>query len=215
MTCRQCEGIELVFNEDFARDELRRFRRKGPRATTQMLIDGIRNIGVNSRTLLDIGGGVGALQLALLESGFDRATSVDASSSYLAAAREEARRRGLSDRIEYVYRDFVEASDELGEYDVVTLDRVICCYDNMPALVRASVGKARRIYALVYPRETWWTRAFVAAANAWFRLRRNPMRTFIHSQDEVDRLVREAGFSMEVRRTTPIWQAVVYRRFTP
>src|SRR6266498_1702187 len=66
----------------------------GPRRPTQELIDVTRANGVDGSVVLDIGAGVGAIHLALLEAGARHAIDVDASREYLAAARQEAQRRG-------------------------------------------------------------------------------------------------------------------------
>ena len=117
-------------------------------------------------TLLDIGGGVGVAQLDLLSAGLRSATDVDASSAYLDVAREEAQRRGYSERVSYRHGDLVALAPEIEPADIVTLDRVICCYHDMPALVRASAAKARRLYGLVYPHDAWWTRCY-SARKTW------------------------------------------------
>ena len=44
-------------------------------------------------------------------------------------------------------------SDEIEAADVVTLDRVICCYPDMEALVGRSAERALRLYGLVHPRD--------------------------------------------------------------
>ena len=49
---------------------------------------------VGGATLLDIGGGVGAIRHELLAAGATSVTSVDASGPYLDAARSESKRRG-------------------------------------------------------------------------------------------------------------------------
>jgi hypothetical protein len=51
--------------------------------------------------LLDIGGGIGAIQHELLAAGAAHATSVEAPVAYLEAVREESSRRGLGDRATY------------------------------------------------------------------------------------------------------------------
>ena len=212
MTNCQCVGIEQEFDAAFAKKELKRFRRAGPRKTTRMLLDALPNGPVDAATLLDVGGGIGAIQFELLKRGVKRAISVDASSGFQQAARREAQNQGLDDRIDYVYGDFVQLADTLSEADIVTLDRVICCYDDMPALVRAAARKARRFCGFVYPRRDWWTTSGARAANLWLRLRRIPMRTFVHSPEEVDRLLRREGFHLESHHTTAFWRIDLYRR---
>jgi magnesium-protoporphyrin O-methyltransferase len=212
MNCCQCQGIERQFDAKFAQQEIKRYRKKGLRKTSRMLVDGLRDDLGEARTLLDIGGGIGGIQLELLKSGLEKATSIDASAAFVDAARAEAARQELDDHIEYHHADFVDAADRVGEADIVTLDRVICCYHDMPNLVRLSAERARTNYALVYPRDEWWTRVGVAAANVWLQLGRSSMRTFVHPSAEVDAVVRRQGFRMHGHRTTAIWRVDIYRR---
>jgi hypothetical protein len=58
MSCPQCIGIEEAFDTRLAATELKRYRRKGPRATTRLLVEKIVAEGVEDLTLLDIGGGI-------------------------------------------------------------------------------------------------------------------------------------------------------------
>ncbi|HEX7071542.1 MAG TPA: methyltransferase domain-containing protein [Rhodothermales bacterium] len=212
MTCAQCVGIESEFNEKRARKDVQRLREKGPSRTTRMLLDAIRSIGVKGASLIDIGGGVGAIQLALIDAGVNKVTSVDASRAFLSAARDVARERGVRARVVYVHGDFVEVADRLEPADVVTLDRVICCYDDVDALVESSVSRARRLYGLVYPRDRVLTRLMVGMANAWFRVRGISMRSFVHPTSHVDALIRRSGMEPIFQEETPIWQAVLYAR---
>ena len=117
-----------------------------------MLLDAIRAEGVDGASLLDVGGGVGVVQHELLAAGVSSAVSVDASSAYLAVAKEEAERRGHADRLEQHHGNFVDVAPQIGQADIVTLDKVICCYHDVEQLVRLSSAKAKRVYAVVYPR---------------------------------------------------------------
>ncbi len=81
MTCSQCRGIEKQFDSGFAQRDLKRYRKKGPNRTTRMLLEDLAAEDVNNGTLLDIGGGVGAVQFELLDAGVSRAVAVDASRS--------------------------------------------------------------------------------------------------------------------------------------
>jgi len=213
MPCDHCLGIEKEFDARTARGDLRRYRRKGAPAATRILVEELSRRGVQGRTLLDIGGGVGAVQHALLAAGAARATSVDASSAYLAAAREEAERRGLAERIEGLYGDFVELAPRLAPADIVTLDRVLCCYPEMEALVSASAARARRLYGLVYPKDHRWIRAASALMNVVLRLRRSSFRVFVHATRKVEDVLAAHGFRREVLRGSgPLWQVAIFSR---
>lgn len=212
MSCCQCQGIETLFGERVARKDLKHYRRQGPLETTRILLDALKARGVDGTTLLDIGGGIGAISNGLLDAGASRATVVDASPAYLQAAQAEAERRGHRDLITYRYGDFVAVAPEIPPADVVTLDRVICCYDEMEALVSASAEKAGRLYGLVYPRDTWWNRFGVLLVNFICWARHNPFRVFVHSAEAVERVIRSQGLTRQFYRTTPLWQVIVYAR---
>jgi 2-polyprenyl-3-methyl-5-hydroxy-6-metoxy-1,4-benzoquinol methylase len=212
MTRCQCQGIERLFNRQEAVRELHAYVRQGPDRTTRLLVDAVKAADIEGATLLDIGGGVGGTQLELLAAGVRSATDVDASSAYLDVAREEARRRGYGDRVTYCYGDFVALAKKIAPADIVTLDRVICCYHDMPALVRASAAKARWLYGLVYPRDAWWTRCYSALENIMFRMRRHPYRSFIHPTRLVDALVCGSGLERRFLHQEAFWQVVLYAR---
>ena len=212
MNCSQCQGIESVFDRKTAAQKLEQYRRQGPDRTTRMLIDALKAEGVAGLTLLDIGGGVGAIQHELIKAGVRSATSVDASSAYLAVAQDEAERQGLAERVTHRHGDFVDLAGEVAPADIVTLDRVICCYHEMRRLVGLSSARARRFYGVVYPRDTWWTRLGLALGNVFLWLSRNPFRTFVHPTTAVDGVIRGNGLKPRFYRQTFIWQVVVYAR---
>jgi Methyltransferase domain len=157
-------GRRRDFGERTARHDLKRYRKRGPSKPTRLLLEALRREGVEHATVLDVGGGIGAIQHELLDAGADRATSVEASAAYLRAATEEAERRGHDDRITNQAGDFVALADRVAPADVVTLDRVICCYPDMEALVGRSADRARRL-----------RRGIIAKAPAEVRILEQPL----------------------------------------
>jgi magnesium-protoporphyrin O-methyltransferase len=212
LTCCQCEGIESQFDRRTAERELRRFRRRGPIRSTQLLIDGLRAAGVAGASLIDIGAGVGAIHHTLLDAGADNAAHIDISPEYINAAREEAARRGHSNRVVFVRGDFVELAPQLPDADIVTLDRVICCYPDMEELVGNAAEKARRLLGAVYPPDTWWMRMGVRAINALLRVRRSAFRVYVHSPVAIDEVLRRHGLERVTRRRTAVWEIAIYAR---
>jgi magnesium-protoporphyrin O-methyltransferase len=201
-----------VFSSKQARDDLRRYRRNGPDSTTRALIEANVAEGVDGATLLDIGGGIGAIQLGLLEAGAARAESIDATEAYVETAQAEAERRGFGDRVAGRLADFVAVAAEIGPADIVTLDKVVCCNRDMPALLDRAAGHARRVVGLVYPRETWWNRLAARGIAAWGWLTRDPTRWFLHRSADIDALLARAGFERHDVRRELIWQISIYRR---
>ncbi len=212
MNCCQCQGIEELFDEQYVNKELARYRSKGPDKTTRMLMDMLREEGVEGLTLLDIGGGVGAIQHGLLDAGVRTATNVEASSAYLAAAQAEAEQRGIADRVSHLQGNFVDLAATIPPADIVTLDRVICCYPDVDNLVSLSVARTRKLYGLVYPREAWWIRIGLGIENLFYRLRSSSFQVFIHPTEAVQAVLSRHGFKRRSYRQTLIWQVTVYAR---
>jgi magnesium-protoporphyrin O-methyltransferase len=137
---------------------------------------------------------------------------VDASSAYLAAAREESERRGYGDRATYLHGNFADMAASVAPADIVTLERVICCYPDMPALVGASAAKAQRFYGLIYPRDTWWMRLGARIINGIQWLRRDAFRFFVHPTVAVDGAVRGQGLARQYHTLAGPWQVALYER---
>jgi len=205
-------GCANVFSSREAENDLKRYRDKGPESSTRALIDALVAEGVEGGSLLDIGAGIGAIQLELLAAGLAHAESVDATQAYVEVARAEAERRGFGDRVTGRVGDFVALSNDVAPADIVTLDKVVCCYPDMPALLGRAADRARRSVGLVYPRETWWNRLASRLFAAWGWVTRDATRWHIHPVADIDALLRRAGFERHDVRRELIWQIAIYRR---
>jgi SAM-dependent methyltransferase len=207
-----CDGLAATFDRRTAEHDRDRYERTGPDATTRMLLDRIATEEVRGATVLDVGGGIGVIDRELLRVGAERAVIVEASPAYLEVAAEDARRAGFEDRIELHGGDFVRLAPELAAADIVTLDRVVCCYSDVDALVSTSASHARRVYALVLPRDRAFIRVAARVLNLWYRARRSADRAYVHSNRRVDELVARAGLRLRSEARTFVWRVVVYAR---
>ena len=199
------------FSDAVARRDLKRYRRRGPDQTTRLLRDAILGAG-RGGTVLDVGAGIGALSFELLGAGAERVTAVEAAPAYVAAAREEAGRRNISDRLDLVNGDFVSVAGDVMPADVVTMDRVVCCYPAYQPLLEAALHRSRRLLAFSYPRDRWYVRAAVGMQNLSRALFRNPFRGFVHSARGMEALLEQHGFVRLRRRETLKWSADLYAR---
>jgi magnesium-protoporphyrin O-methyltransferase len=203
------------FGADSARSDILAYRAKGAEGSTRRLVDALLAQGVEGADVLDIGGGVGVVHLELLKAGAAAAVDVDASSPYLETAQAEAEELGFGDRTTYRHGDFVALSEEVPAADVVTLDKVICCYPYFDALVRRSAERARRLYGVVYPVDRWYLRLVVRILNLGTRISGSAYRAYVHPERQVDGLIRAAGLEPAYRHRGWFWQTLVYRRVTP
>jgi 2-polyprenyl-3-methyl-5-hydroxy-6-metoxy-1,4-benzoquinol methylase len=202
-----------AYDQKIATAELRRYRKKGPNPWTRALVQALKAEGVQGTTLLDIGGGIGAVQHELLAAGAVSATSVDASSAYLDAAREESDRRGLSGRVTYHHGDFVELAPSVPPADIVTLERVLNVYPDWERLVALSAERARRLYGIVVPRNTPFVRLVISMINLVMRLKSKRLRAAVVPIDAIDRVLGTMGFQRHSStRVGPAWQVTIYRR---
>ena len=202
-----------AYDEKVAAADLSRYRQNGPPPWTRTLIEAIKAEGVEGATLLDIGGGIGVIQHELLDSGAARATSVEASSAYLAAARGESDRRSHVGRVTYQHGDFVDLAESIQPADIVTLDRVLNVYPDWERLASLSAERARRLYGVVIPRETPFVRLVISAINLALRLRRQRVRAAVVPTSELERILRNRGLSRCFSGTVgPAWQVTLYRR---
>lgn len=212
MTCGHCVGAGRIFGERRARAELRRLRRRGPRGSTGRLIDLLAAEGVGGARVLDIGAGVGGVHLSLLGAGASEALHVDASAAYQSASRGEAVRRGLADRVRYVAGDYLDVAAGLPPADVVCLDRVVCCYPDMPALVSRSAAAAGRTWGVVFPVDRFWSRALMGLGNLWFRITGNAFRAFVHPEEAIRRTAEAAGLALARTDRVGMWRVQIFRR---
>jgi magnesium-protoporphyrin O-methyltransferase len=210
MKCCQCEGIEREFDTKDAENEIEAYRKDGPAETTQILIDALTEQGVEGLSLLDIGGGVGAVQHAMLSAGASTATAIEASNAFARAAQAEAKELGWTEQVDVKHGDFTDLAETVAAHDIVTLDRVICCYHDMESLVQLSTARASKMYGLVYPRDVWWNRILSRLGNLALWITRNPFRTFIHSDVGVHRIVTQAGLEKVFHKKLLSWQVTVY-----
>ena len=205
-------GFASIFDRRNAEDDRDRYRKNGPDKTTRMLLELLAPYRSTGSTVLDIGGGIGIIDQELLRAGAGHAVLVDGSTASLEVARQEAARLNLLDRIEFVEGDFVQRAAAIEPADIVTLDRVVCCYPDAEGLVGLSSARARTAYGLVLPRDRLVVRIAMRLENLWFRMRRKAYRFHVHPLARVDEIAAANGLHPRSERQTAFWRVVVYDR---
>jgi 2-polyprenyl-3-methyl-5-hydroxy-6-metoxy-1,4-benzoquinol methylase len=205
-------GYERLFGERAARRDARRYRRRGLDDTALRIVEEVRRRGIEGAAVLDVGGGVGAIDLELLARGAAHATVVELSHGYDDEARRLALEFGAESRIRRRHADFVEDESSAEPVEVVVMHRVVCCYPDPELLVGSAARHSRRLLALSFPRETWWLRLGVRVANVWLRLT-GGIETFVHSPARVVHAAEDAGLTTVLHeRSGRIWRVAVFER---
>ena len=200
------------FHPKMAERDLRRYQRRGPDASTRILLAELRRWPLEGFHLLDVGAGIGVIAAELAGAGLASVTLSDASPSNLEVARRHVAPRYASRPAQFILGDFTVTADSLPDADIVTLDRVVCCYPEVEALLRRAASRARQIVALTYPRDKWFVRIAIALENFWFRLSGNPFRAFLHSPQRMASVLEAVGFERVARHATLQWALDLYRR---
>jgi len=210
--CCTPKGYRQIFSEKNAAGELGRYRRKGLDQTSKRIFDFIRDRGVEGKTLLEVGGGIGAIEIELLKAGMARAVNVELTPTYEVAAAELVAETGMSDRVDRRVMDFAEAGPEIEAADVVVMNRVVCCYPDMPKLAGAAADRAKRMLVMSFPNRRWWTRLGLTVANLGFRVIRMQFRVFLHPPALILAAVEQRGFKTRLNQPGLVWQVVALER---
>jgi 2-polyprenyl-3-methyl-5-hydroxy-6-metoxy-1,4-benzoquinol methylase len=206
------EVLSGKFDLATATADRERYRTSGPDATTRLLRDALIGTG-RSGHLLDIGAGIGVLGLELLKAGIaTRVTAVEAAPAYVAGGMQEAEARGVSAEVQYIAGDFIELSDSMPMADLVTLDRVVCCYAHYEALLRHAAGRARGALALSYPKDAWYFRLAYELRNRVRAWRGQRFQFYAHSAAAMAQVLERAGWRRVARKGTLVWWIDAYVR---
>ena len=157
-----------------------RYRRRGLDKTARRMVEFLESRGLAGASVLEIGGGVGEIQLELLKRGAARAVNLELSPAYDSEAMQLAREAGVEGRVERRLHDIAAEPATVEPVDVVVLHRVVCCYPDYERLLTAAGDHAGRMLVFSHPPRNAISRALVGAQNLGFRLRRREFRTFAH-----------------------------------
>jgi len=176
------------------------------------LVAYMRKRDLQGRSLLEVGGGIGDLQVELLKSGVASAVNVELSTEYEEAATELSVAEGLADRIDRRLGDFVEQQDLVDSADLVVLNRVICCYPWMDRMMDASVTKTRWLLAVSVPRDRLISRLMVRAGNWVDGLGGSGFRAYVHPVAEIEAIASRDGLSKVFSKRGLVWEGLVFER---
>ncbi|HEX2044792.1 MAG TPA: class I SAM-dependent methyltransferase [Gaiellaceae bacterium] len=210
--CAPPRGYDKLFGERAARRDARRYRRKGLDKTGKLMVDFLRRRELAGTTVLEIGGGVGAIEVEVLKEGAARAVNVELSPYYEAAALELWRGAGVADRAEFLVADVAADGEEIRPAGSVVMHRVVCCYPDYERLVGAAAERAGRYLVMSFPRERPVTRLGLAAVNLVARLLRWEYRSYVHPVAGILAAAERRGLARAFEHRGFIWQVAALER---
>lgn len=187
-------GCDEFFGPRLARRLARRYRERGLDATAARIVSFLEKQGIEGASVLEIGGGIGELQVELLDRGAAHAVNLELSSAYDREAEALLREAGLEGRVDRRILDIAVDGEAVDRADVVVLNRVVCCYPDYERLLEAAASHARRLLVFSHPPRNAASRLVIGIENLFLRLRRRDFRVFAHPPAAMLRALEERGF---------------------
>jgi len=210
--CCNARGCDRLFDEKFARKMAKRYRKRGLDKTARKMVAFLEERGVEGATVLEVGGGVGEIQIELLERGATHSTNLELSPAYDGEALRLLSEHGLTGRADRRLHDIAVDPETVGPADVVVLHRVVCCYPDYERLLGTVAEHARRAVVFSYPPRNVGSRAFVAGANLFLRIMRREYRTFAHPPRAMLDVLERRGLHRTFERHSLTWQVAGLER---
>jgi 2-polyprenyl-3-methyl-5-hydroxy-6-metoxy-1,4-benzoquinol methylase len=203
---------ERFFNKRFARRVARKYRKRGLDKTARKMADFLRERGIEGASVLEIGGGVGEIEIELLKAGAAKAENLELSPEYEEVARELAQDTGVAARLARRIHNIAEDPRAVDPADVVVMHRVVCCYPDYELLLGVAADHARRALVFSYPPRNVLSRAFYVVVNLMLRLMGSSFRGFAHPPGAMVAVLELHGLRRTYEHHSPIWQIAGHER---
>jgi 16S rRNA G966 N2-methylase RsmD len=213
--CCNWTGYQTVFSDRFARRVARIYRKRGLDPTQRRMVSFLTDRGIKDASVLEIGGGVGEMQIELLSRGAREATNLEISRSYETQAAALLGRSGMTDRVRRRFVDIATSPDDVEPADVVVLHRVVCCYPDYERLLSAAASHAKRLLVYSHPPRNLLSRMMIGCENLLRRLRGNDFRAFVHPPAAMIKAAQAQGLSVSYRHRGMPWTIVGFERLAP
>lgn len=211
-SCCRPGDYDRFFNRRFARRLARTYRKRGLDKAARKMTDFLKDRGLEGATILEIGGGVGEVQIELLRAGAARAQNLELSTAYEEEARSLAEEAGVGARVDWRIHDIAEDPEAVEPADLVVMHRVVCCYRDYERLLGAAADHARRALVFSYPPRTALSLAFYSVFNLVMRLIRSSFRGFPHPPQAMLAVLERHGLRRTYEHHGRIWQVAGLER---
>ena len=190
----------------------KRYRKRGLDRAAGRMVEFLAQHGLEGATVLEVGGGVGEIEIELLKRGAARAVNLELSSAYDAEASELLKEAGLEERVERRVHDIAADPEGVEPADVVVLHRVVCCYPDYERLLDAAAEHARRLLVFSHPPRNVVSRLLFASQNLVFRVRRMEFRAFTHPPAEMVAVLEQRGLRHTFSHRGLVWHVAGLER---
>jgi 2-polyprenyl-3-methyl-5-hydroxy-6-metoxy-1,4-benzoquinol methylase len=210
--CCNARGCDEFFSARMATRAAERYRKNGIDKTAKRMLGFLEERGIEGASVLEIGGGVGELQIELLKRGAVRTLNLELSAGYDGEATRLLREANVEGRAERRLHDLAADPDGVEAADVVVLHRVVCCYPDYERLLGAAADHARRLLVFSYPPRNVLSRFLLGSENLLLRPRRKEVRAFVHPPARMLAVVEDSGLRRTYAHEPLVWQIAGFER---
>jgi magnesium-protoporphyrin O-methyltransferase len=201
-----------MFGARFAKHIANRYRKRGLDETARTIVELVAAGGVQGATVLEIGGGVGEIQLELLKRGAASATNLELSPGYEPEAEALIAEAGFIDRVERRLIDIAADPAAVQAADIVVMHRVVCCYPDYAKLLGAAADHAGRQLVFSHPPRNAASRAVIGTQNLLFRMVGRDFRAFAHPPAAMLAVLAEHGLQLRATHRGRVWRVAAVSR---
>jgi len=192
--------------------DLRSYRRRGLEKLERELLASLPQEAYEGSRVLEIGGGIGALQAELLRRGARSGEVIELVAAYRRYAAELARDLEVEDRTAFRVHDLLAEPGSVEHADVVIMNKVICCSPEGIELVSVASTLARKALVLSFPRSTWPLRIAVRLQHLLFRLLGRKYRFYVHPFEAVAAAATAGGLLRSDSGHGAVWEHATFVR---
>ena len=212
MNCCCSENPAGKFFDKESKKFAKKYRKKGLEKITNMMLDGIEELGIDGKTVLEVGCGVGGAHRRLLNNGASKAYATELSQEMINIATDFTSEENLAEKVQYILGDIVEMNGEVPNVDITMHDKVVCCYEFCSELIDKTLSKTNNIYAFVMPRDRFLAKFGFRFLTLISKLLRWDFHPFLHPVRPIIDKIENAGFRLKYENTTFVWEVRVYEK---
>jgi magnesium-protoporphyrin O-methyltransferase len=201
-----------MFKPRNARKNLKRYRKKGLDAIERQMVASVPAEDLDGARVLEIGGGIGTIQVELLAAGASEGEVIELVAAYEPYARELAQDKRLETRSRFRVADVLAQPEAVAPADIVVLNRVVCCSPDGVRLTDLAARLAERTLILSFPRDRFLVRMVLSLINSGQRLMGRSFRVFLHPRTSLLAAAHAQGFMPAATGQNVAWEFVALRR---
>lgn len=210
-SCCRAGPCQEMFGVADARRDMDAYLDHGLGKVERQMLEAL-SLPLGGARVLEIGGGVGAIQTELLLRGAASGEVVELVEAYASFAARLAQETGLADRTRFRVHDLLSDPDAVEPADIVVLNRVVCCSADGLLLAAAAAGLTRRALLLSFPRSNAFTRGLAWAQRALWRLFSRRYRAFAWPQEAIAAAARSGGLEVRTGGGGLVWRYLLLTR---